>query len=538
MRINPVRGSVRDTRPRRFDLRSHAPSSLSADVCVVGSGAVGLSLAVALARDGADVLVLEGGGATLEATSQDLQQGESIGHPFHNIGVGRYRVLGGTTVFWGGQLSPFDDFVVGARPWLGQAAWPLPPHELAHWHEQTWALLGLGDALLDDAALWRATRLHLPALGDDLELMATRWVKTRNFARLFRSQMRAPGGPSLVLHANVVALQTDAARQRIEAVHARSLDGRSLVVRARRFVLANGSLEIPRLLLHPLSDGRHAPWSASRWLGTPLVDHLDSHAADVEVLDHDRFHDLFDNLFHDGRMYMPKLRLAPTTQRREGLVDAGAAFFYRTRYSEHLLYLKQFLRSVREGSGDVSVRELPQHLQAVLKLAAPLALRYLRDRRSFKPRDAEVGLMVFCEQLPTPRSRIALADQVDALGQRRLRVDWQIDGRELATMRRFAVAVGEALERLKLARVRVHPDLLAGSPAFLSRVKDGVHQMGTARIGASPEQGVVDIDLRVHGSDNLYVAGAAVFPSTGHANPTFTAIALGQRLAAHLGRPC
>jgi len=47
-------------------------------------------------------------------------------------------------------------------------------------------------------------------------------------------------------------------------------------------------------------------------------------------------------------------------------------------------------------------------------------------------------------------------------------------------------------------------------------------------------KGVVDRDLKVFGSRNLYVAGAAVFPTSGAVNPTLTAIALGLRLAKNL----
>jgi choline dehydrogenase-like flavoprotein len=60
--------------------------------------------------------------------------------------------------------------------------------------------------------------------------------------------------------------------------------------------------------------------------------------------------------------------------------------------------------------------------------------------------------------------------------------------------------------------------------------------MGGARIGADPGEGVVDGDLRVFGTGNLFVAGAAVFPSGSFANPTLTALALGLRLADHLAR--
>jgi choline dehydrogenase-like flavoprotein len=256
------------------------------------------------------------------------------------------------------------------------------------------------------------------------------------------------------------------------------------------------------------------------------------------VIDHQRFHDLFDSAFVGGFRYYPRLRMAPRSQQRDGSPDIAALFLYRTRFSEHLDYLKMFLRSVREGSGGVRLAELPRHAAAVLATAWPLALRYFRDRRSFKPRDAEVSLVLNCEQLPTMRSRILLADERDPLGMRRLRIDWQIDGRELQGMRRFAQIVRDELGRQGLARVEIDPALEAGAPAFLGRVQDAVHQMGTTRIGRDRDHGAVDADLRVFDIENLYVAGAAVFPSTGFANPTFTAIALGLRLAQHLtGRP-
>jgi len=76
--------------------------------------------------------------------------------------------------------------------------------------------------------------------------------------------------------------------------------------------------------------------------------------------------------------------------------------------------------------------------------------------------------------------------------------------------------------------------LAAGDPAFANRIHDSVHQMGSTRMGSNRQQGAVDADLKLFDTDNLYVAGAAVFPSTGFANPTFTALALARRLSQHL----
>ena len=507
---------------------------LQPDICIVGGGAIGLSLAVSLSASGCSVLVLEGGGARLETASQALQQGLSVGHPYKNIDVGRYRVLGGTTTFWGGQLYPFDGFVTGERPWLGHAPWPVSPEEMGRWFDASYRLLGLGDAIPVDEDVWAAIGHPRPELGADIEVVTTRWVKTRNFARLFAPVLRAASGPHVLTHANVTGLKLDEGRRRVESVTVRSLRGRQVTITARRFVLANGTLEISRLLLHPLADGSEAPWAGNSFLGTPLIDHLDCIAGDVQVLDHKRFHDLFDNVYTGGHKYYPKMRLARSTQLREGLVDIAAQFLYRTRFSEHLDYLKMYLRSVRDGSGGVRVIELPRHLAAVAATSWPLAVRYFKDRRSFKPHDANVSLVLYTEQLPTPRSRISLASDTDAVGLRRMRVDWQMDGRELSSMRRFAQEIAEQLLRRGLARITLDPRLVSGDPAFASHIHDAIHQMGATRIGSSRHSGVVDENLKVWDVENLYLAGATVFPSTGFANPTLTAIALALRLARHL----
>jgi choline dehydrogenase-like flavoprotein len=513
--------------------KTQAGSALNAQVCVVGAGAVGLALAVELAKAGVDVLVLEGGGASMEKGSQALQQGESVGHPFANIEVGRYRVLGGTTTLWGGQVLPFDDFVTGARPWVGHEAWPVAEDELARYFSQTYAHLGLGEALMSDEGVWRKLGVPSPDLGDGLDLVMTHWLRTRNFAKLFAREVRSKDGPRVVVHANVVGVQLSADGS-VSALRARSLNGNSLEVRAQHFVLCNGTLEVVRLLKHPLVGGVAAPWADSPWLGTPLIDHLDCHAGEVKLLDAKRFHEWFDNIYLEGRKYYPKIRMSPEVQRDQGLVDIAAQFLYRTRFSDHLDYLKMFVRSVREGGGQVSPWALPAHVAAVAAATLPLAVRYFRDRRSFKPMDAEVNLAFYCEQLPSMRSQVRLADDVDALGMQRVRVDWQIDGRELRTMKVFGEQIQRQFKQLGLAEVKLDPRLQDEDPAFLAEVHDAVHQMGTARMGRTPQDGFVDADLRVFGTPNLYVAGAAVFPSTGFANPTFTAIALALRLGDHL----
>ena len=88
------------------------------------------------------------------------------------------------------------------------------------------------------------------------------------------------------------------------------------------------------------------------------------------------------------------------------------------------------------------------------------------------------------------------------------------------------------LERAGIGGFR--SDLL-DDPDLVPDYLDMKHPTGTTRMSLDPTSGVVDADCRVHGIDNLYVAGSSVFPTSGHFNPTLVIVALAARLAAHLG---
>jgi choline dehydrogenase-like flavoprotein len=97
--------------------------------------------------------------------------------------------------------------------------------------------------------------------------------------------------------------------------------------------------------------------------------------------------------------------------------------------------------------------------------------------------------------------------------------------------------VGEECQRLGLGDVVPAPWLADTTgpwqtDALLStHPLGGYHHMGTTRMAARPEEGVTDDTGRVHGMNNLYVAGSSLFPTSGWANPTLTIIALAMRTA-------
>lgn len=510
----------------------------NADIVVVGAGAVGLALAVKLARAGRSVALIEAGPIELSAASQQyFENSKAVGVPHHGLHTGRFRMLGGTTNFWGGQVVPIGRHVFRPRPWLDRdTAWPIEPEALDPFVAEAFELLGMSRQIPDDADVLARLGVALPTLGDDLAYFFTRWLPEPVLPKHFAQDLRSSARLTCYVNAQVAAL--DLAGHAVAGVELCDPGQRRFEVRGRQVVLANGTVEIARLLLSPLRDGQPAPWSDNSWLGRGFIDHLDVTAGRLEPLDRRRFDGLFQNAVLDGLKYQPKIRLTAEAQERSGSVDIAAHLLFNSSYAEHFANAKIFLRSFLRGRPDLDWRQYPSRLKVLLQVGVPLMLRYLRDNRIYAPIDGGIDLRLTCEQLTVRESGLVATDRCDRSGRRIYDLDWRVDGAEIETMARFAASLGRSLEAAGIARLRIDPRLAARDPGFTSELRDSNHQMGMARMGRSAQDGVVDADLKLFGTDNLYVAGAAVYPSAGFPNPTLTAIALALRLGETLiGRP-
>lgn len=135
------------------------------------------------------------------------------------------------------------------------------------------------------------------------------------------------------------------------------------------------------------------------------------------------------------------------------------------------------------------------------------------------------------EQLPEARNRLELSPRRDRNGVPEVTLSWTVGEAEERTYRRGLAILVSQLERLEpglasaaLDEPEAWPDQLIGT----------WHHEGTTRMQDDPSIGVVDRDCRVHGLDNLYVAGSSVFPVSGSTSPTITIIQLALRLGDHL----
>jgi choline dehydrogenase-like flavoprotein len=204
---------------------------------------------------------------------------------------------------------------------------------------------------------------------------------------------------------------------------------------------------------------------------------------------------------------------------------------FESSIGENLNFLKQFLKAAIFSRKISSIKDMVSHLYGCMKYLLPIIIRFIKDHRVFVPANSRISLVIQSEQIPNLESRVTIDPKdLDQFELPRVILDWRVNLAELKTIREFAIATKNSLECLGLSKVKIPEALLSLDPKFFMQLRDTNHQSGGLRMGRDSNDGVVDRDLRVFGTDNLFILGASTFRTISNANITFTAIAFASRL--------
>ncbi len=477
------------------DIRTSLDNGSTAefDLAIVGAGPAGITLARELAGRGYRIALLEAGGMKPpDEAARKLYDADVVGLPYP-IQASRQRFFGGTSNHWGGWCRPQDDVDFEAREWMPLTGWPLQRSEMETHYRRAHEILAI-DSQDYDAARHTDSSALLPADEASGFLNAAfRFSPPLRFKDAFRAELEASNNISVFLHATVVEIDHDGGR--ITRVGTRTLDGHETSIRAGRYVLAAGGLEVPRLLLHTARDGAPALGNASGFVGRCFMEHFGYTPGHIMARAGLKYHRHQDR---NGHSIMPVVAPRPDLMHRERLNNCCL-----------------LLTATEPDAG------WPPGALATPGLARGLGKAAWRYR-----------VQMINEPTPNPESRVLLSDQRDALGMRRLVLDWRIMDRDLESVEATVRYLVRWLGGSGLGRVQFSRPISAETT---ERFTGGMHHMGTTRMSADSGEGVVDTNCRVHGTENLYVASSAVFSAAGYSNPTLTIVALSLRLADHLG---
>jgi choline dehydrogenase-like flavoprotein len=517
-----------------FDLEKNGPPEDSHfEVCIVGAGIAGISLAANLARNGVHTVLLEAGGRRYSARDQDAYVGEvGQGLAYRGLYDGRFRLLGGSSTQWAGQILELDDFIFEKRPWVPGSGWPFPKSELLPYYEKAAAIEGLTDAPSNADKVWRALGVEPPPLAPDLVSAFSNFTLTTNFASLYEDALQSEHKLAVYLHANAYELVLASDDATVVGVRCRTIHGMDTTFRARIFVLCVGAIETCRLLLQPRPDQSKWPWNRNDLVGRHFQDHLLCHVADV-LNPNPSLSRMYLDFFALGQFrYQHKIKLALVTQQRLETLDLAGFITSLTGGYDDMALAYETVRWIRTRRFEKLTPTRLVHLTANLHKLLWHKIPYSQQVGEWPPREA-LKLNVNCEQNPLSHGRITLTSGRDSIGLLRARVDWKSSDQELHSIRRYVEIVRDTFERHGLGEVKAIPSLQKDDE-FASTMRDSFHHIGGTRMATSETAGVVDPDLRIFGTTNAYVCSTSVFPCAGFANPTHTLLALALRLAEHL----
>ena len=523
--------------------------AILADLCIIGAGAAGITIAHALRDSGLEIVVLEAGGLEIDAESQAIYEGEIVGLDYYPIDTTRLRYFGGSTNHWSGRCMKLDPIDFFKRDWVPNSGWPIDRNELLPYYERASELVEL-DYRLENDEFWSEFGVAPPGFDpENLTKTTDQRSPPTRFGEVYRADLEAAERCTVWLHANVLEFRTNDRADHVESLLVRSFKGKEAEVRAKAVVLASGAIENARLLLANRQTEPHGFGNRNDLVGRYFSDHAHMLIGDIVSSDPITLLDSARRQFQGGSEFLPRFALSDQLQQEFGVTNCACWLVNELENSEGVAAATDLVERIRGIEGSSSVTDAAWRMMTNLDDVAVAAWqRFIQGRKTVQE-VRYIGLFGCTDPVPNPDSRILLDDEdVDSFGMPRAVLDWQLTEQDHVSMRKLAEVVGAELARTGLGRLRLHDWFLeepaddwmmrfhaspeAKTYSYLDWISN--HNIGTTRMADDPKQGVVDANGKMHHVDNFWIAGSSVFPTSGSAQPTMTIVALSLRLADHL----
>ncbi|NJB70503.1 choline dehydrogenase-like flavoprotein [Saonia flava] len=495
-------------------------SLIEGDICIIGAGAAGISIALDWMDTPYKVILLEGGGFEYDDKVQELYAGKTTGQKYYPLKSSRLHYFGGTTGHWAGMCSPFDDVDFKKRDWVGDSGWPITKKDLDPFYAKAHKPLQLGPYNYE----YEYWNKELPNLNpfplDEQVVWNKMWQYSQaRFGKLYNKTIINSKNVHLYTYANVMDILTNESGTQVNEVTIKNHQGKTHKVRATHFIMACGATQNARLLLASNSQAPKGLGNDHDLVGRYFMEHLEIASAELWLFK--RFPtDLY--RWHYGKTKSSaELALTEEIQKEKRILN-GTVSLSR-------LSLAKNLKPKIETWQDDDPRKSREKLNESYDDAGEASKNETGNiRKAFQ-------LNTRIEQAPNPNSRVTLGKEKDALGMPKTQLHWELTALDKRSIRTIYQILGQQVGIAGIGRIKLHEFLRdPEDDTFSDSTNAGWHHMGTTRMSNNPKEGVVDSNCKVHGIGNLFVAGSACFTTSGAPNPTLTLVALSLRLSQHI----
>jgi choline dehydrogenase-like flavoprotein len=470
------------------ELKLHVSKKIS--VIIVGAGPAGITIAMELESLGVDSLLIEAGGFDFpDENGNDPYKGE-VGERPYPLSASRLRFFGGTSNHWGGWCRPLDPEDFKKIEGIPLSGWPLSYQDAYSYLDRAHEICEIDGSDYDVSSLKSESIISFDSKAP-LRTGLFKFSPPTRFGVKYRDKIAKSKKIHCALNINLLKIQ------RLDNVSSSLLvklpTNEIISIKAKKTILAMGGIENARYLLSSNLD-LSIPYG-NDWIGRCFMEHYG---------------------FETSVVYAKK----EMNYRRHTINKRDVKFVIAPSPSQ-----------IEKGISNLMMGLYP------IKDDSFLRAEYSKNKGLFEPEMNKnngwhYSLKATVGTRPNKNSRILLLDEKDINGVNRIKLDWQIPDEDFQSVMHCANMLGNYLGSNGTGRLKKTNYEIPEPDEMLST---GMHHIGTTRMSASPKTGVVDINCKVFNSNDLFIAGSSVFPTSGYSNPTLTIVALAVRLAHHIG---
>src|SRR5665213_2859485 len=497
-------------------------SLIEGDLCIIGAGAAGITMALEMMNSPYKVILLEGGGFDYDPAEQELYAGKTTGQHYYPLKAARLHYFGGTTGHWAGFCSPLDEIDFSKRDWVPHSGWPVTRKDMDPFYAraQKYPQLGPYDYSL---AYWQKQDPEMiPFQLDEKVVWNKMWQFSppTRFGDTYRATIVKAKNIRLYTYANVTDIKANDGVSSITELTVKNLAGKEHKVRAKHFVLASSTIQNARLLLASNSQAPKGLGNDNDNVGRYFMEHLEIKSGDLYQ-------------FRPDPLKLYSLNWGVTKARAELAITPEVQEAHKILNGTVSLTPLEFAENMKPMIDIWSSEDPRANVDSLFA-----NFKEATDKAKAVP-TGSIGknyeMFTRIEQAPNPNSRVTLDTEKDELGLQRPILHWELTPFEKRSIRTIHEIIGQQMGMAGVGRVKLMDYLQDETdnswPLFTG---GGWHHMGTTRMSVDPKDGVVDPNCKVHGISNLYTAGASCYVTAGAPNPTLTLITFTIRLSDHL----
>jgi hypothetical protein len=434
---------------------------------------------------------------------------------------------GGTSNLWHNVLAPLDEIDFKSRMWLGLKGWPINKNDLSLDYAQVGDYLGVPDHLFDPLncpgdveKLKKDVLLDGGIFENKIFIHPVKYFRARSDFEKLKSKF----AQRIIIHYNSPCLEiiSDSVGQ-VKAIIVGNNGGGMERVNIDNLILCAGLFGNLKILMNSIMDSKlHAK------LGKKIFDHPMGCFGQVEMTRPKKLKLYTSAKLNNELRIKSAIRYSDEYQFKMKMNNS--AFYLRPSfkigYDQETELMKLKLLNIR---AKLYKKIFPQDELFHVLTNFNLAKQVIQYKTGFLSKINFADLFFVSEQMPQD-DIVSISSVKDRYGYNKISYKWSISDLDCTLIDKMFIDIDNHIVAKNEMRLTYRPNRYD----WKINSSSAAHHLGGCTMGVDTSDSVVDLNNRVHLYSNLYICDGSVFASAGNANPTFTIMALANRLGRYL----